>query len=97
MQNKKLIVAGLLLAVMTGCAQHYPPEAIADLYGLFSGIWHGAISPATLLINLLSWLLSLFEISFLADIQIIGRPNTGFWYYLGFFIGLCSTCGVSPR
>ena len=97
MQFSRLIIAGILLAAITGCAQHYAPEVAANPYGVFSGIWHGAISPLTLLINIASWLLSLFNISFLADVEIIGRPNAGFLYYLGFFIGLCSTCGVSIR
>lgn len=97
MQFRRLIVTGILLVVMTGCAHHYAPEVAVDPYGLFSGIWHGAISPVTALMNLLSWALSLFGISFLADIEIIGRPNAGLWYYLGFFIGLCSSCGASAR
>ena len=73
--------------LLTGCASHYNADVIADPYGFFSGIWHGMIAPITILVNLLSWFLSLFDISFLRDIQIIGRPNTGFFYYFGFFIG----------
>jgi hypothetical protein len=45
------------------------------------------ISPITITVNVISWLLSVIGISLLTDIQIIGRPNTGFGYYAGFFIG----------
>lgn len=82
-----VIAAALLLA---GCAHHYTTEAANDPYGFFSGMWHGLIFPYALLANILSWLLSIFSIDFLTSVQIIGRPNTGFFfYYVGFFLGLC--------
>ena len=83
---KKLMLI-LVLFLLSSCASHYAPEIYADPYGLFSGLWHGMIAPITMTVNLLSWFLSLFDISFLRDIQIIGRPNTGFGYFAGFFIG----------
>lgn len=83
---RKLILI-LVLMLLSSCASHYAPEVFADPYGFFSGVWHGMISPLTITVNIISWLLSLVDISFLADIQIIGRPNTGFGYYAGFFIG----------
>jgi hypothetical protein len=75
------------MLLLSGCAAHYSGESINDPYGLFSGIWHGAISSLTITVNLLSWLLSFLGIDFLSSVQIIGRPNTGFFYYLGFAIG----------
>lgn len=87
-----LIVTLLLLS---GCAKHYTVEAYSDPYGFFSGIWHGFIFPYALVANIVSWILSLFGISFLADVQIVGRPNTGFFfYYIGFFLGLSSYGGA---
>jgi len=80
--------------ILTGCAAHFTPEAVADPYGFFSGIWHGLIFPFTLLANLISWTLSLVGISFLQSIEIIGRPNTGLWYYVGFALGLGSWGGT---
>lgn len=76
-----------LIAILSGCASHYAPGSYSDPYGFFSGIWHGIIFPYALLTNIVSWCLSLIGISFLADIQILGRPNTGFFYYTGFAIG----------
>lgn len=84
-----LLVTGLLLLAMTGCAAHYTPDAYADPYGLFSGIWHGFVSPFALAACVVSWLCSLLGVSFLDSIAIIGRPNTGLWYYAGFFLGIC--------
>jgi len=77
----------LILLLLSGCAAHYSTEAVSDPYGLFSGIWHGAISGLTITVNVISWLLSFVGIDFFSNIQIIGRPNTGFFYYLGFAIG----------
>lgn len=82
----KLILIIAIICI-SGCAAHYSPDAILDPYGFFSGLWHGAISSLTISINIFSWLLSLFGISFLNDIQIIGKPNDGFFYYFGFLIG----------
>ena len=85
--HRNLGLAIFLLMVLAGCASHYSPKNIADPYGFFSGIWHGAIAILTITVNIISWVLSLVDISFLQDIQIIGRPNTGLFYYIGFAIG----------
>jgi hypothetical protein len=74
--------------LLASCARHYTPEAVAEPYGFFSGIWHGFVFPYALFANLLSWLLSLFGFDVLSSVEIIGRPNTGFFfYYVGFFLG----------
>ena len=70
----------VLFLMLTGCAAHYSQDAVHDPYGFFSGLWHGLIIVVSIFVNLISWLLSLFGVSFLSDIQIIGRPNTGFGY-----------------
>jgi hypothetical protein len=77
----------LLILVLTGCASHFSPDRIGDPYGFFFGLWHGAIATLTITINIISWLLSLVGIEFLQDVQIIGRPNTGFFYFVGFALG----------
>jgi len=84
---RNLILSIFVLLFLASCASHYAPETIADPYGFFSGLWHGAISGLTITVNVISWLLSLVGINFFQDVQIIGRPNTGFFYYCGFFIG----------
>ena len=44
--------------------------------GFFSGIWHGMIAPYTLI----------FRLFF--DIKMYAVPNTGWFYDLGFWIGI---------
>ena len=87
-----LVLAVLFL--LSGCAKHYAAEINSDPYGFFSGIWHGLLFPFALIANIISWFLSLFAVDFLSSIQIIGRPNTGFFYYVGFFVGLCGHGGA---
>jgi hypothetical protein len=55
------------------------------------------VFPYALFTNLLSWLLSLVGISFLSNIEIVGRPNTGLIYYVGFFLGLGVYGGGAAR
>lgn len=93
---KKLALL-LIIVTLSGCAHHYTEATRSDPYGFFSGMWHGIIFPLTLFVNLVSWFLSLFDVSFLQDIQIIGRPNSGFLYYFGFALGLSSTSGSTAR
>lgn len=87
--RRTLIVLALICvgASLAGCATHNAQDVIQSPYGFFSGLWHGAIATLTITVNITSWLFSLFGIDFLKDVQIIGRPNTGFFYYLGFFFG----------
>ena len=93
-QQRRYQFLVITLLVLSGCAQHYTPEAYSDPYGFFSGIWHGFIFLFALIANIASWCLSLLGVEFLADIQIIGRPNTGFFfYYIGFLVGLSAYSG----
>lgn len=89
------IVLLVLFLTLSGCAAHYTADSVADPYGFFSGIWHGIVFPLALLANVVSWILGNFGISFLDSIQIIGRPNTGFWYYTGFVLGLFTSSGAA--
>lgn len=86
-----------LLVLVTGCASHYTNEAVQDPYGFFSGVWHGLIFFFALLATVISWACSLVGISFLESIELIGRPNTGLWYYVGFAIGLMSAGGGASK
>lgn len=86
-----------LLLLVSGCAVHYTPESVDDPYGFFSGIWHGIVFPYALMTNILSWILGLFGFSVLDSIQVIGRPNSGAFYYLGFGLGVFSYSGAAAR
>ena len=84
----------MVAVALTGCAQHYTEATYSDPYGFFSGVLHGFVFPFALLANIISWLASLIEISILTDIELVGRPNTGFlFYYLGYFFGLSAWSG----
>jgi len=83
----KILILFLVLLSITSCAKHYAPNS-QDPYGFFSGIWHGIIFSISLIGCLISWILSLVGVEFLENVQIIGRPNTGFFYYFGFVIAL---------
>jgi hypothetical protein len=92
------LATGLPLVALTGCAHHYVGVPASDPYGFFSGIWHGFVFPYALTANIISWALSLAGVSFLADVEIVGRPNTGlFFYYVGFACGLSAYGGGSAR
>ena len=95
--NTRIARAGLILFVVTvsGCASHYGAGVASDPYGFFSGIWHGFIFPFACFTNLVSWVMGLFGFSVFDSIQIVGRPNTGLWYYVGFAMGLFSYGGAS--
>lgn len=91
------VVAVVLLGLLAGCASHYTPEAVADPYGFFSGLWHGWVCPWAIMTNVLSWMLSLLGLDVFSSIEIVGRPNTGFGYYAGFAMGLLSYGGAKGR
>ncbi len=92
MYTRYSIFTVLLVSVLFlgGCAQHGTPEAYSDPYGFFSGIWHGLVFPFALVASIFSWLVGLFGFSILDSIELIGRPNTGLFYYVGFALGLFS-------
>lgn len=91
------VALAAVVITLAGCAHHYTQAANHDPYGFFSGLWHGAIFPITAMVNTVSWLLSLIDVSFLRDVEIIGRPNTGFFYYFGFAVGLISVSGSGAQ
>jgi hypothetical protein len=97
MRSYKALILLPLLVLVTGCAAHYSNDAVQDPYGFFSGIWHGVIFFIALLATVISWTFSLVGISFLDSIELIGRPNTGIWYYVGFAMGLMSAGGSANR
>jgi hypothetical protein len=84
----KMAFAMVLTLSIVGCATQFAPERVADPYGFFSGILHGFLFIFALLAKLSSWVASLFGGSFLDGVTIIVRPNTGFFYYFGFVLGL---------
>ena len=98
MRLSRLVAVLLILSVLlAGCATHYTGDAVKDPYGFFSGVWHGVIFIFSLLATMISWVCNLAGISLFESIEIVGRPNTGFWYYVGFAIGITSAGGGASR
>ena len=95
--NYRAYILLSLSALVTGCAAHYTNDTVQDPYGFFSGVWHGLIFIFSLMANVISWICSLVEISLFDSIEIVGRPNTGLWYYVGFAIGLISVGGSANK
>jgi hypothetical protein len=84
----------MILLILSGCAQYYTGASYSDPYGFFSGVLHGFIFPFALIANIVSWVLSIIGINIFTDIQLVGRPNTGFlFYYIGYFFGLSAWSG----
>ena len=75
LDRKKALIVLLATILLSGCARHH--AGVSDPYGLFSGFWHGLIFE-----------FSLIGYLFIDGVYIIGEPNTGFFYYVGFVFGL---------
>lgn len=73
---KSFFIFSLLLLV-SSCATKFHDATIHDPYGFFSGFLHGAI-----------WLPALIISFFDEYVAVIGEPNTGLTYFLGFFIAI---------
>lgn len=92
---RAILLVGVSVS-LSGCARHY--AGVDDPYGFWSWIWHGIVFPYALIANIVSWLLSLFGIEFMSSIQLVGRPNTGlFFYWIGYLIGLGGYGGSAAR
>lgn len=91
------IVPLVLTAAVAGCASHSSPDRVDDPYRVFMGIWHGMIFGFSLIGIIISWVASLFGIRILDDVTIFGQPSSGFSYYFGFVIGLCTLGGGGSR
>ena len=82
-------------------------DGTIDPYGFFSGIWHGLLFPFALVFKVVLWCIKgVLWIIYLAsgveaylylqyvDIYLVGQPNTGLFYYVGYLIGLSWISGL---
>jgi len=83
---KRLALTGSLLVMLliAACA-HQPAPPGADLPGFFLGLVQGYIS-------LFSLIGSLFF-----DVRIYAYPNSGWWYDLGFVLGVMAFYGSGTQ
>ena len=86
--NKHVFFITIFCFLLTGCANHYDSASLYEPYGFFSGVLHGLLFPIELLAVIVSWVLSNFEIQLFTEVTLIGQPNTGWSYGIGYFFGL---------
>jgi hypothetical protein len=72
-------------ALLAGCAHQPPPSGGPPLPGILLGLLHGYIS-------LFSLIASLFF-----EVRVYAFPNAGFFYDLGFIIGVFAFYGSGTR
>ena len=82
-----IVVFSLLLA---GCAKYSSIASGVEPYGFFSGLLHGILFPIEIAALIISFVSFAFNIPVLTDASLIGYPNTGVSYYIGYFIGFSS-------
>lgn len=85
MMKKKIlltIIIASLLFTLTGCIPGDGTYTADKPAGFFWGIWHGWLSPISLIIGLFDKNIRVYEVS-----------NTGWWYDFGFYIAIISGFG----
>ena len=78
----------LVVIMLTSCATHTPEGSDWEGYGFFSGWIHGLLFPFALIAKFMSFFLSLVGLDYMEKFEIIGDPNSGTFYYVGYVIGL---------
>lgn len=76
-----ILVTGLLLA-LTSCVPGDGTYTSSHPAGFFWGIWHGWISPISLIIGIFDPGIRIYEVN-----------NTGWWYDFGFYMAIISGFG----
>jgi hypothetical protein len=77
MKKQNLTASILLLFIACTIVSCAPAKGTDSEYGFFSGIWHGFI-----------FVFSLIGKLFGADVGLYAENNSGFFYWLGFIIGI---------
>lgn len=77
-----IVCLAVLLLLLVGCVPGDGEATSAEPAGFFWGIWHGLITPVTLI-----W--SFFD----SDVRIYEVANSGWWYDFGFMIGVSAVAG----
>jgi hypothetical protein len=79
-----LLASALMSPLLLGACGFVGSEPISkiDPPGFFSGVWHGLIAPWTLIVRLF------------LEIRMYSAPNLGWFYDLGFCIGIAFSIPV---
>ncbi len=76
------IITASLLFTLTGCIPGDGTYTADEPAGFFWGIWHGWISPFSLVVGLFDNNIRVYEV-----------VNTGWWYDFGFYMAIISEFG----
>lgn len=76
----KLVVSLVAALVLAACATQ-PTQVVAGAPGFWHGLLHGIIAPFALIASLFT------------DVRIYAVPNSGWWYDLGFYLGIAGAAG----
>lgn len=82
---KKIVIfllALIFIFALTGCVPGDGTYTTSDPAGFFWGIWHGWVSPISLIIGIFDPGIRVYEIN-----------NTGWWYDFGFYMAVISGFG----
>jgi hypothetical protein len=86
MMKKKIFILAIMVAsilfVLTGCIPGDGTYTATKPAGFFWGVWHGRISPVSLVVGL-----------FKGNIRVYEIVNTGWWYDFGFYIAIIGGFG----
>jgi len=77
-----VILTGVLLLTLAGCAAGPESRFAARPAGFWAGLWHGLICPITFIIGLFTRAVRIYEVN-----------NTGNWYDFGFLLGVAVSLG----
>jgi hypothetical protein len=83
--TRRMLASCLVAMLLVASCARQPPAPGSDLPGFFLGLLHGYIS-------LFSLIASLF-----VDVRIYAYPNSGWWYDLGFILGVMAFYGSGTR
>jgi len=77
-----IVLSVVCLLLFTGCVPGDGTYTSVKPAGFFWGIWHGWMSPVSLVIGL-----------FRSNIRVYEIANTGWWYDFGFYMAIISGFG----
>ena len=77
-----VVVIALFIFTLTGCIPGDESYTAENPAGFLSGIWHGWISPFSLVLGFFDDNTRVYEVT-----------NTGWWYDFGFYIAIISGFG----
>jgi hypothetical protein len=85
MKSRYFAIFGALLAllVLSSCLPGDGKNSEENLAGFWTGVWHGAIAPISLIVGLFNKAIRVYETS-----------NKGWWYDFGFFLAIASGVGT---